>query len=256
MNFIVEPFFYMVAIPAILLTGISKGGFAGSFGMLTVPLFSLAIPPVQAAAIILPILCLMDIFGVVAYRRKVDWQNLSYVLPGAIVGIAVGTLLFKYLNDDIIRLILGSISVAFTLNYLFRPKPEGHKAQPSRIKGGFWGSISGFTSFVAHSGGPPLQFYMLPQKLDKTLFIGTSVWFFLIVNYTKLIPYAFLGQFSSENLGTSLVLLPLAPVGIWFGFQGHKYVPEKIFYKFAYIMLFFAGLKLLVDGLNGIYHFF
>ncbi len=256
MNLILDPFFYMVAIPAILMVGVSKGGFAGSLGMLTVPLFSLAVPPIQAAAIILPILCLMDIFGIIAYRRKADWRNLAYTLPGAVVGIGIGTLLFKYLNDDIVRLVIGCIAVLFTLNYWFRPKPEGHRVGPNVIKGSLWGGVSGFTSFMAHAGGPPLQFYMLPQKIDKTLFVGTSVWFFLVVNYTKLIPYSFLGQFSSENLATSLILLPLAPLGIWLGVKAHKHVPEQLFYKLAYILLFITGSKLLWDGLNGIFKFF
>lgn len=256
MNLITNPFFYLVAIPAILLVGVSKGGFAGSLGMLTVPLFSLVIPPIQAAAIILPILCLMDIFGVIAYRRKADWRNLGYVLPGALIGIAIGTALFQYLNDDIIRLTIGSIAVVFTLNYWLNAKSGDHKAEPNRIKGTLWGGVSGFTSFVAHAGGPPLQFYMLPQKINKTLFVGTSVWFFLVVNYVKLVPYAYLGQFSSENLATSLTLLPLAPVGIWLGVKAHKYVPEQLFYKLAYLMLFITGSKLLWDGLNGLFKFF
>lgn len=256
MNLITEPFFYLVAIPAVLLVGISKGGFAGSLGMLTVPLFSLAISPIQAAAIILPILCMMDIFGIIAYRRKADWRNLAYILPGAIVGIGVGTLLFKHLNDDIVRLVIGCIAVIFTLNYWFRPQPADHKAGPNLVKGSFWGGVAGFTSFVAHAGGPPLQFYMLPQKINKTLFVGTSVWFFLVVNYTKLIPYAYLGQFSSENLATSLVLLPLAPIGIWLGVKAHNRVPEQLFYKLAYILLFITGSKLIWDGINGLFGFF
>jgi len=256
MNFISDPFFYSVAIPAVLLIGISKGGFAGSLGMLGVPLITLAIPPVQAAAIILPILCTMDIFGLIAYRRHADWRNLAYLLPGAIAGITIGALMFSILNDDIVRIMIGAIAVIFTLNYWFKTKISKKKIGPSFVKGSFWGSLAGFTSFVAHAGGPPLQFYMLPQKIDKTLFVGTSVWFFFAVNYVKLIPYTYLGQFSSENLGTSLVLVPLAPLGVWLGVKAHKLVPEIIFYRIAYILLFATGIKLLVDGVNGYFEIF
>jgi uncharacterized protein len=256
MTYITDPFFYMAAIPAMIIIGISKGGFGGSLGMLGVPLITLFISPVQAAAILLPILCLMDIFGLIAYRRGADWKNLWCLLPGALFGITVGALLFQYLNDDIIRLIIGLMAVVFTLNHWLKPKLDTPPHGASIIKGSLWGSLSGFTSFVAHAGGPPLQFYMLPQKINKTLFVGTSVWFFFAVNYIKLIPYAYLGQFSAENLGTSLLLLPLAPIGIWCGVKAHDKVPEQLFYKIAYAALFIVGLKLLWDAFNGLFNIF
>jgi hypothetical protein len=241
----------MLAIPVVLLIGISKGGFAGSLGILSVPLLSLMISPVQAAAIVLPILCVMDIFGLIAYRRRADWRNLSFLLPGAIFGIVVGYLLYNYLSADFIKILLGVICVVFTLNHYIRKSPAAHGSGPSLTKGSFWGSIAGFTSFVAHAGGPPLQFYMLPQKIDKTLYVGTSVWFFFAVNYVKLIPYGLLGQFSAENIGTSLILLPLAPLGIWLGVKAHRLIPEIIFYRIAYFLVLVTGSKLLWDGLRG-----
>lgn len=241
----------MIAIPVVLLIGISKGGFAGSLGILSVPLLSLLIPPVQAAAIILPILCCMDIFGLIAYRRRADWRNVFYLLPGAVTGILVGYLLFNYLSTDFIKVLLGVICVVFTLLHYARKRTAETKAAPSLAKGSIWGGVAGFTSFVAHAGGPPLQFYMLPQKIDKTLYVGTSVWFFFVINYVKLIPYAALGEFSTENIGTSLVLFPLAPIGIWLGVKAHKMIPEDIFYRIAYLLVLLTGGKLLWDGLTG-----
>jgi uncharacterized membrane protein YfcA len=251
MTFIQDPVFYMIAIPAVLLIGISKGGFAGSLGIVGVPLLTLLISPVQAAAIILPILCVMDIFGLLAYRRRADWLNLAYLLPGAIFGILVGYLLFNYLSADVIKILLGLICVVFTINHYVRKRAPDFKTKPDLVKGSFWGSVAGFTSFVAHAGGPPVQFYMLPQKIDKTLYVGTSVWFFFAVNYTKLIPYGLLGQFSVENLGTSFVLLPLAPLGIWLGVRAHRLIPEILFYRLAYVLVLLTGGKLLWDGLRG-----
>ncbi|WP_169567762.1 sulfite exporter TauE/SafE family protein [Sneathiella limimaris] len=255
-TYITDPIFYMAAVPAMLIVGISKGGFAGTLGMLGVPIITLVISPIQAAAIILPILCTMDILGLIAYRRKADWVNLSCMVPGAIVGIFLGAVFFKYLNDDFIRILVGVIALLFTLNHWLKIKIAKGEVGPSFLKGSFWGSLSGFTSFIAHAGGPPLQFYMLPQKINKTLFVGTSVWFFFIINYVKLIPYAYLGQFSTENLGTSLLLAPLAPIGIWLGVKLHKLVPEELFYKLAYVLLFITGLKLLWDGRAGLIQFF
>lgn len=251
MTFITDPVFYIIAIPVVLLIGISKGGFAGSLGLLSVPLLSLMISPIQAAAIVLPILCVMDIFGLLAYRRTADWRNLGYLLPGAVIGILIGYLLFSYLSADFIKVLLGVICVVFTLNHYARRVPADHVAKANLFRGSFWGSIAGFTSFVAHAGGPPLQFYMLPQKLDKTLYVGTSVWFFFAINYVKLIPYGLLGQFSVQNIGTSLILLPLAPLGIWLGVKAHKMVSEVLFYRIAYVLVLLTGGKLLWDGLSG-----
>lgn len=253
MEIIPDPVFYMLAVPAVLLTAISKGGFgSGAFGGLAVPMMAIAISPVQAAAILLPILCVMDIFALIAYRRKAHWQNFRILLGGSLVGIAIGTALFQYLSDDIIRLILGSIAVVFTVNHWLKRLPPEHKFLPNTIKGSLWGMVSGFTSFVAHAGSPPVQFYLLPQRLEKTVFVGTTAWFFFSINYIKLIPYSFLGQFSAQNLYSSLVLLPLAPIGVWIGVKLVKLVPETIFYRLAYYFLFATGLKLLWDGISGL----
>lgn len=253
MELISDPLFYMLAIPAVLLTGISKGGFGGAFGGVAVPMIALAISPVQAAAIMLPILCTMDIFGMITYRRKADWTNFRILLTGSVFGIGIGAVLFQFLSDDIIRLILGSIAVIFTLNNWIKRLPADHKTRPDKIKGGFWGVVAGFTSFIAHAGSPPVQIYLLPQKIDKTLYVGTTVWFFFAINYIKLIPYSFLGQFSLQNLSTSLVLLPLTPLGVWIGVKLHHQVPEQLFYRLAYIFLFAMGLKLLWDGIDGMF---
>lgn len=252
MEFPTDPIFYAAAIPAILIFGISKGGFGGSLGVLAVPLIALVISPVQAAAIMLPILCVMDLFALYAYRRVASWRNLKMMLPGALIGIGIGGFAFGSLDDDIVRVLLGLIAVVFTLHYWGGKKPHPDGTKPNLAKGSGWGALAGFTSTVAHAGGPPVQFYLLPQKMDKTVYVGTTVWFFIAVNYIKLIPYGLVGQLSLENLGTSLVLLPLAPLGIWLGVKAHHKVPEVWFYRVAYVMLFITGGKLLWDGVGGL----
>lgn len=247
-----DPLFYALAVPACLIVGISKGGFGGAFGMLGVPMMALAISPVQAAAILLPILCAMDLFGLAAYRRRADFAALRLLLPAAMVGIAVGALTFRFLNDDAIRLLLGAIAAGFALNHWLGRAAAEAPARPRAAFGGIAGAVSGFTSFVAHAGGPPVQAYLLPRRMDKTLYVGTTVWFFTAVNYVKLVPYAYLGQFTLDNLGTSLVLAPLAPIGIWLGVAVHKRVPEALFYRLAWGFLFLAGVKLMHDGAAGL----
>ncbi len=251
-SIIFDPWFLAVAAPAVLTAGISKAGFGGGLGVVAVPLMALVISPVQAAAILLPILCFMDILGLIAYRRTADFRNLFIMIPGALGGIALGTFTFEYFNDDLIRLIIGTIAVAFTLQKILDARPKHSAPGPSLSRGTVWSMLAGFTSFVAHAGGPPLQFYLLPQRLDKSVYVGTTVWFFLVINYVKLIPYGFLGQLSFSNLTTAAALLPLAPLGIWIGLRLHRIVSDTSFYRFAYAFLLLTGAKLIWDGVTGL----
>jgi uncharacterized membrane protein YfcA len=247
-----DPWFYVVAVPAVLLFGISKGGFGGALGTLAVPLMALVISPLQAAAILLPVLCLMDLVGLWQYRGKWLWQELRVLLPASLVGIGVGTALFEYMSADILRLVVGSVAVLFTLHFWWstRHRDAADLASFPRSLGTAAGAVAGFTSFVAHSGGPPISMYLLRRPIDRTDFVATAVLFFAAVNYLKLIPYAWLGQLQGGNLMTSLVLAPLAPIGVMIGVHLHKRVSDRFFFAFVYLLLFLVGLKLIYDGLG------
>jgi uncharacterized membrane protein YfcA len=244
-----DPLFYIVVIPAILLVGISKGGFGGGVGLIGTPMVALVTTPTQAAAILLPILCAMDIVGVIAYRRSWDPVNMRILVPGSVLGILLGTATFRFLDENLIRLLIGALALAFVLRYWLAREPAAEPTAPDRRAGSLWAALSGFTSFIAHAGGPPLSVYLLPQNMGKTLFVGTTVIYFAFVNYLKLIPYSLLGQFSGENLVTSLLLSPLAPLGMWLGIWLHRRIEEKLFYQTVYLMLAVVALKLLYDGL-------
>ena len=244
---ITDPFFYLCAIPAVLIFAMVKGGFGGGIAIISVPLMSLAVPPVQAAAILLPLLIVMDGVAIWSFRGQWSKENLERTLPGAIVGIIAGTFTFHYLSEAAIRLLIGFICVAFCLNYWLRPGLKA-KAEAGIVAGSFWGAIAGFTSFGIHAGGPPMSIYLLPQRLDKIVLMGTFALFFAIVNVVKLIPYTWLGQFDGTNLLTSAVLIPLAPIGVRLGyFLLHK-VSEKLVYGICYFFLMVIGLKLLYEG--------
>jgi len=245
--------FYPVAVIAILLTGISKGGFGVGAGGLAVPLMSIFIAPPEAAGIMLPILCAMDLFGAHAYRGRWSRTHLRVLLPGAIVGIGLGALAFGALSVNAVRLLLGLIAVTFALNKWFglAERFATRVAAPGRVAGVFWGGVAGFTSTLAHAGGPPFAVYMLPQRLDKTLLAGTSVVFFLVVNYVKLVPYAFLGQLNPGNLAAALIFAPLAPLGVWLGVWLHRRISEQAFYGVSYALLFATGVKLIWDAIAG-----
>jgi hypothetical protein len=247
--------FYPVAVVAIVLTGIAKGGFGAGAGGLAVPIMSLYVAPPEAAGIMLPILCAMDLFGVHAYRGQGSRRHLAILLPGAMVGIAAGALAFGTLPVNGIRLLLGAIAVTFALNRWFalgervaRRLSAGERV-PGPAAGVFWGTLSGFTSTLAHAGGPPFAVYVLAQKLDKTRVVATSVVFFLVVNYVKLVPYAMLGQLNRTNLAASLLFAPLAPLGVWLGVWLHRRVSEQAFYQVSYALLFATGVKLVADAL-------
>jgi uncharacterized membrane protein YfcA len=249
---ITDPWFYAAAIPAVLLFGISKGGFGGGLGTLSVPLMALVVSPVQAAAILLPVLCLMDLVSLWQYRNKWIWAELWALLPASLLGIVIGTILFDYMSASVIRLIVGVVAVLFTVHYWLSTRTHTASALRHfpRSYGMPAGAAAGFTSFVAHAGGPPVSMYLLRRPLNRTDFVATAVLFFAVVNYVKLIPYAWLGQLAGGNLMTSLVLAPLAPVGVLFGVYLHKRVSDRFFFGFVYLLLFVVGLRLIYDGLT------
>ena len=243
-----DPAFVIVACIAVLITGIAKGGFGG-MALLAVPLMSLVISPVQAAGIMLPIMIPMDIMSIWIYRKHWDINILKLMLPAACIGITIGWLSAGLFNDDIIRLCVGTIAVVFILHRwrsILSTTTKEHKAINKPL-GIFWGSCSGFTSFLAHAGAPPYQVYVVPQKLDKQIYAGTSVIFFGIVNVIKLLPYGMLGQLSIPNLSVSLVLLPLVPVGVLLGSYINKRLDEQLFYKILMTAILVVGIKLIFD---------
>lgn len=249
---ITDPVFYAVAIPAILLVGISKGGFGSGAGMLATPLVAMVVPIPQAAAILLPLLIVMDVAGLWAYRGVFSRENMRVILVGGVAGVLLGTLTFRYFSDAWLRVGLGAIAVAFVAQrYLFRGSDA--PAARSTPKGLFWSAVSGLTSTVAHAGGPPLSVYLLPQQLEKAVLVGTTVIFFAVINLVKLVPYAWLGLFDARNLATSLVLSPLAPVGIALGVFLMRRTSERLFYRIAYALLLVVGAKLAWDGIAAIW---
>lgn len=244
---ITDAWFYAAAIPAILLVGISKGGFGSGAGMFATPLIALTVPIPQAAAILLPILCVMDVAGLWAYRGTYARGELRWLLAGGVLGILLGTLAFRYVNEAWIRIVLGGMALGFVAQrYWVRKVVE--PVAPSAPRGLFWSTVSGLTSTIAHAGGPPMSIYLLPLRLEKAVMVGTTVIFFAVINAVKLVPYAWLGLFDARNLYTSAVLAPLAPLGIWIGVKLMRRIPEVLFYRICYGMLLVVGAKLLWDG--------
>ena len=246
---ITDPFFYMIAVPAVLLLGLSKSGFASGFGALAVPLMALAVTVPQAAAILMPILLMMDLMGMAAFRKDVDKALLRFMVPFALLGIVLGALLFKWLDARVVAAIVGAFTLLFLAQQmLFKPDPNG--PPPPRWLGGLLLITSGFTSFISHAGGPPVNAYVIRLKLKPILFTGTLAYLFFFINMAKWLPYAWLGLLDWRNLATSLVLLPLAPIGVLVGVRLARRIRPEVFYRLVRIGMFLTGCKLLWDGLR------
>ena len=248
MTIITDPVFYLLAIPAVTSLGLSKGGFSG-VGQMATPLLALILPPLEAAAILLPIMMAQDAVSVWVYRKDYSAWNLKVMLPGTVIGIGVGWVLAAHVSDAFIRFVVGAVSIVFVLNAWIAPRLSMIKARPPSAAGGaFWGAVSGFTSTLCQAGGPPFQVHVLPQKLPKMTFVGTTAIYFAIVNALKVIPFFALGQFSTKGMATSLVLFPFAFVTNALGIWLVRKTPSELFYRIAYVLVFLISLELVRSG--------
>lgn len=247
MQAITDPSFYLVAVPAVVLLGLSKSGFGAGFGSLAVPMMALAVPVPQAAAILMPLLFVMDVLTLKAFHRDLDRRLLLFMLPWGLLGIGVGAVLFRWLDAHTVAGIVGIFAWVFLAQRKLFP-PHADAPPPGRLWGALMTTTSGFTSFVSHSGGPPINAYVIPLKLAPTVFTGTLAAFFFIINLSKWLPYAWLGLLDWNNLGTSLVLMPLAPLGVWTGVKIARRISPLWFYRLVEWGMFLTGAKLIWDG--------
>ncbi|KRE16925.1 hypothetical protein ASE63_14540 [Bosea sp. Root381] len=245
--------FFAAMVPAVILMGLAKGGFSG-LSLLSLPLMALVVSPVTAAAIMLPLLIAQDVVTVWSYRRDFDKRNLATLAPGALLGVLAGYLLAARVSDAAVGLAVGMISIGFALRRMLAGKsgtPVVRRANWGA--GGFWGLVSGFTSMIAHAGGPPFQIYVMPQRLPPAVFVGTGAIFFAAMNVVKLIPYLALGQFSAQNLTASAALLPVAVAATFAGVWLVRRVPAERFYGIIYWLLLLVGARLVFVGLQGLF---
>jgi uncharacterized protein len=244
---ITDPFFYAVAVPAVLLMGISKSGFGAGFGSLAVPLIALAVTVPQAAAIMMPILFLMDVMGLAAFHKHFDLKLIRFLVPLGLLGTVVGTLSFKLLDARLLAGIVGVFTLVFLAQrLLFPPRPDS--AHPPRWLGALLTVTAGFTSFVSHAGGPPINAYVIPMRLPPLVFTATMSAFFFVVNLSKWVPYAWLGLLDLRNMATSLALLPFAPIGVLAGVRLAHRIRPLLFYRLIYAGMLLTGCKLVWSG--------
>ncbi len=233
-----------------LLIGIGKTGFGGGLVAIATPLMSLSMTVAEAAALLLPMLIIADVFAVKHYHNKVDSKNLRILLPAAIIGIIIGALFFTSFSDKdrILKFCIGVIAVAFVLFQFGKAalfKNINH-TKPSWTFGSIIGCFAGFTSTLAHVGGPPVSIYLLPQGMSPTLYVGTSAIFFFVVNLLKLIAYFILGLITVGNLTIVVVLLPILYIGSLIGVWLLKRFSQLWFNRIVYSLLFLTGVQLIL----------
>ncbi|WP_430464914.1 sulfite exporter TauE/SafE family protein [Tabrizicola sp.] len=239
--------FWALAILASVLVGMGKGGLP-VVGMLGVPVLSLAVSPVTAAGLLLPVYVLSDMFGLYAYRHAFDRRVLGILMVGVTIGVALGWATAKITPEWAVTALVGGIGAVFALRLLLR-RGAVEPREPRVAPGVFWGAVTGFTSFVSHSGAPPFQVYVLPLGLTKMVFAGTSTILFAYLNGIKLVPYWALGQFSPGNLAVAVALMPAAAIAVFAGVKLVKILPERRFFQIVTWALLLISLKLIWDGL-------
>jgi len=236
----------MTAIPAVFIYGIGKGGLGGALGIIAVPLMAMTIAPTQAAAILLPILCVMDIFAVKQHYRRADYDVLKRMLPGSVLGVVLAGVFLSVISEPGLKLFIGALSLLFYLQYIL--VGVNNQKKGGTVSAWFWSMMSGFSSTALHAGGGPASIYLLPLKLNKVTLVATMAVLFGIVNLFKLIPYTLIGGFNHTNLMTSLVLMPLAPIGVKIGVWLLHRTSQSLIYRLCYLFLFLSGIKLFLDG--------
>lgn len=239
--------FWIAATFAAVFVGLGKGG-VPVVSALAVPVLALVMSPVAAAGLLLPVYIVADVFGLIAYRKLFDIRVLRIMMVAMPLGVLLGYLTVDLVSEALIVMILGLIGTVFAVVMLLGKSGDTPARDPRWGPGLFWGTVTGFTSFVSHSGAVPFQVFALPLKLQKLTFAGTVTVAFAYINVIKLLPYYALGQLSVSNLKTALVLMIPAGLAVLSGVRLVRILPEKLFFGLVVWALLLLSLKLLWDG--------
>ena len=240
-----------VAVPAVIFAGISKGGFGSGAAFASASVLALVLPPGTALGLMLPLLLLIDVTALPPYWNKWDWPVSRVLLLGGVPGALLGAWFYTLADPDVIRFLIGLISLAFVGWQLARALGALSITRQFGIRVGlFAGLVAGFTSFVSHAGGPAAAVYMLGRGMPKTAYQATTVLVFWVINVLKAGFYAGLGLFTWDTLAMNLVLAPFAVAGTWLGVRAHHLVSERLFFAITYVALTMTGTKLIWDALT------
>ncbi|NSY37927.1 sulfite exporter TauE/SafE family protein [Leisingera sp. ANG59] len=247
-----DAMFFVFAIPAVVFAGVSKGGFGSGAAFASASILALVLEPGMALALMLPLLMLIDVANLKPYWGRWNLRASMLLIGGGLPGVALGAWLYAAVDADVMRVLIGVVSVGFVL-WQLRARLGLRLAAEAPLStgaGALAGLAVGFTSFVSHAGGPPAAVYLLSLKLRKTEYQASTVLIFWAINIAKAVPYAGLGMFTRETLTLDLMLAPFALLGAWLGVKLHHSIPERWFFALTYVLLTVTGAKLIWDGLT------
>jgi uncharacterized membrane protein YfcA len=247
-DLLASPLFLLTAIVSVSLLGISKGGFFG-LGVMGIPLMSLVMHPLQAAAILLPTTVAQDVLTIWTYRRNWSASNLKVLVPSMSIGVAAGWWLAASFSAAHVRLLVGVIAALFVLRHWLGPRFERWTPRPSTATGVVFGALGGFTTLLANAGGPAWQMHLLPQGLDKLTYVGTVTMLFGISNVFKVPAFGSLGLLTWENIAVGLMLVPLAVGTNYLGIWLVRRTPTETFFRIAYVLMLVIAVELIRGGL-------
>ena len=243
--------FWIAATVAAVIVGLSKGGIP-AIGMLAVPIMALTISPVAAVGMLLPVYLVSDVLGIWSWRRNWSGKVLALIMPGAIAGTLLAWMTAEIVPNAAVTLLIGLLGFFYSAITLLRPDDARPPAQPKVLPGAFWGAVTGFTSFVSYAGSPPFQIYVLPLRLDKATFVGTSTVTFAILNFAKIVPYAMMGQLDVPAMMQSIYMMPPAILAVLAGVRLVKVIPGRSFFRAVIWALLLLSIKLVWDGAKGL----
>ncbi len=241
--------FFICAILSVIVVGISKSGFGAGLGVLSLPLMASQSTLNEALAVLLPLLIAIDLVGIRRFLKNANWRILKLILPAAFFGMFLGMIFFTVITPKALTLFVGVFIMLFLIQMLVTSHFDLRDAKPYPWLGRFMGITSGFTSFVAHNGGPPITIFMLRENLLPMVYTSTLGVFFAFINFGKLGPYAYLDLLHFKQLATSAILLPCVPVGVYLGFYLAEKISVKWYYRIVQFFLLVASVKLIADGL-------
>ena len=258
--------FYLATAFGVVLMGISKSGFGAGIGFLAVPLIASQSNVTIALALLLPILVATDLMGLRLYLKHFDKTMMKVIMPAGLMGTVLGIIFFKQITPAVLSISIGVFTLLFLVQRLWQANKLRGKSlaqialddesqtseklsSKTQWAGRFFAMVSGFTSFIAHNGGPPMTAFLIPRKMDPMVYTATLGVFFTGINFSKWIPYGYLGLLDFKGMAIALVFLPLVPIGVYLGFYAARKIPQATYYKIVYFSMFFGGIKMIWDGL-------
>ncbi|MDB6143846.1 MAG: hypothetical protein JWP80_2890 [Pseudomonas sp.] len=241
----------LVTFAGVFLICFMKGAFGGGFAIVGIPLLSMVMDPITAGGLLAPLFIAMDLFSL-RYWKPSTWSkpDLNLLVPGLVLGIGVGYLVFRVLDHRAIAIVMAVVTLTF-VGLWFKAGGEVRVQPRSSPKAVAAGITSGITTMVAHSGGPPLAIYLLPLGLSKQVYAGTTSMFFTVGNLLKAAPWLLLARPTGSVLSLMIICLLAVPCGVWLGWRLHARLDQRQMYRACYGLLVVTALKLLWDGVCG-----